>query len=318
MRSLAGRPVVVTGAAGFIGSHLTRRLIAMDCHVLALVRPGSNLWRIGDVLDRLEVMRADLADLEKHPLPADWSDTEVLYHLAAAGVDPQRHDAAAMLATNVTGTLRTLQAAHAAGVGRFVYCGSCFEYGPGMRQSEDAPPTPNSEYGASKAAAWMLVHAFGRRYSLPVVSLRPFTAYGPCEARHRLVPYTITRAIDGSSMDFTSGDQTRDFVFVEDVVDAFLRAAIAPEATGETFNVCSGLATSVRDVVSTILEMTGSTVVPRFGTRPHRETEIGTLSGDPSRAAHRLRWRATTPLQEGLQKTIHWFREHQSLVHGYG
>lgn len=309
---LSGQRILLTGAAGFIGSHLTRRLVEIGCRVIAVIRPSSNLWRIQDILDQVEILRCDLNHLDSDELESNLSDVRVIYHLAAAGVDQSDQNIGLMLQTNVVGTLRLLKLAHILGVERFIYSGSCFEYGPGTMLSEALLPMPTSEYGVSKSAAWMLVHTFSRRHSLPAVSLRPFTVYGPLEGAHRLIPHTIIKALANLNIELTRGEQTRDFVWVEDAVEAFVSAAVVTEAIGGTFNVCTGLPTSVKEVVCTVIELTGSASVPLFGALPYRENEMWTLCGDPSKAKHNLDWSAKVSLREGLYNTIQWFREHRS------
>jgi UDP-glucose 4-epimerase len=302
---LAGRRVLVTGGSGFIGAHLVRRLLDLDCDVVAQVRRQSDRWRIAEVADSLELVQADLAALEPDTLAAALAGVEVVFHLAAAGVHPAaEEDAPAIVQTNVVGTLRLLEAARSAGVTRFVNCGSCFEYGPGADLDEDAPLLPVTEYGASKAAAGLLAHAFARRHGLPVVTLRPFTVYGPREAPHRLIPHVIRGALRDERIELTGGAQARDFVYVDDAVDAFIRAAVVAEAAGGTFNVATGEPVTVREVVLAILELTGSVGVPVFGGLGYRPTDAPVLSGSPRRASEVLGWRASTPLAAGLQRTI--------------
>lgn len=306
---LSGRRVLVTGATGFIGSHLVRRLVGIGCEVVAMTRPSSNLWRIKDTLSQVKIVKADMDKLVVGNLESGLKGVEVVYHLAAAGVDQCRQDAMSIFRTNVMGTVQLLRLAHSLKTIRFIYCGSCFEYGPGSRLREDVLPRPQSEYGASKVAAWSIVHAFSRQYGLPTVTLRPFTVYGPFEAKQRLVPYTIVKALQGSTIDLTGGEQSRDFVFVEDVIEALLEAAAAPEAPGCTMNVCTGVATLVKDLVNTLVELIGNGAAPRFGTIPYRDTEMRTLSGDPGKARQILGWAARTPLHDGLGRTVLWFRQ---------
>jgi nucleoside-diphosphate-sugar epimerase len=296
--------VLVTGGAGFIGSHLVRRLLESGADVAATVRPGSDLWRLDGVLDWIEVASSI------GPLPS----ADVVYHLAAAGVHPDT-DAATVVETNVLGTLRVIEHAQASGAGRFVYCGSCFEYGPGMGLSEDAPLRPVSEYGASKAAGSLLALAAGTAHSLPVTVVRPFTAYGPHEAAHRLVPSVIVDALDGGPIRVTSGGQSRDFVYVTDVVEGLV-AATDPRAVGAVLNLCTGKATTVGDLASQVAALVGGVEV-LAGAVPDRAVEFPVLSGDPSRAADVLGWRAQTPLEDGLRRSIAWFEEHRDRYAQY-
>lgn len=312
-RLLAGKRVLITGATGFIGSHLLRKLINLGCRVVMLDQPSANPWRIADISSKLENVPCDLRRLDEtiQAMQSRLSGVEIIYHLAAAGVDQSNQDAALILQTNVVGTLRLLQLAQRLNIERFIYCGSCFEYGAGERLSEDSLPMPNSEYGASKSAAWFLVNAFHRRYGLPVVSLRPFNVYGPMEAGHRLIPHAIMRALNGLEIGLTGGEQKRDFLFIADLIEAFLSAAVT-DTVGGTFNVCTGLATSVKGVVTTIVELTGQRVQLRFGDLPYRDIEVPVLSGDPKKAREKLGWIAQTSLRDGLSKTIAWFRDARS------
>jgi nucleoside-diphosphate-sugar epimerase len=191
---------------------------------------------------------------------------------------------------------------------RFLYCGSCFEYGSGARWTEEARPAPTTEYGAAKVGGWALVNAFAQRTGIEVVSLRPFTMYGPMEPPGRLIPSVVRQALAGRPIDLTPGDQARDFVFVEDVADAFVAAATTDSAVGRTFNICTGTAVTVRDVVRRILVATGSSSEARFGALAYRSTELSILSGDPTCAEEVLDWRARVSLDEGLARTIAWFR----------
>ena len=307
---LSGKRVLVTGAAGFIGSHLSRRLVELDCRTTILVRPSTDLWRIRDIVDGVDIVYGNLRRFDAEDIAARLPDVEIIYHLGAAGLDQSLDDDTPIVETNVMGTLGMLQLARALKVERFVYCGSCFEYGEGSGISEDSfAVSPVSQYAASKSAAYLLANSYRRRYGLPVTTLRPFTVYGPFEADYRLIPQTITSGLEGADAEFTGGKQTRDFVFVGDAVEAFVAASVSSEAVGDSFNVCTGLETSVKQVISEIFALTGDNSRPLFGALPYRDTEIWELSGDPTKAREKLRWEARTSLRDGLIKTIQWQRD---------
>jgi UDP-glucose 4-epimerase len=315
--SLHGAKVLVSGASGFIGANLVQRLLESGCEVIALVRPESDPTRIAHLLDQIELIEADVAGLQPGELASRAGRVRLVFHLAAAGVMSPDLDSHAVVETNTVGTLRMLQAAHLLGSERFIYCGSCFEYGDGERFSEDAPLAPLTQYGASKAGGWLLAQAFSRRHGVPVVGLRPFTVYGPLEAPSRLVSYVIGAALRDEQIELTAGRQRRDLVYVGDVVDGFLTAAIAQSVSCETFNLCTGEAVAVSHVVSTALRLIGSDHQPIFGAREHRAVDSPMLSGDPRKAAQRLGWTARTSLVEGLRQTIRW-HEQQRLLSAAG
>lgn len=304
MESLAGRSAVVTGAAGFIGANLVRALRASGCKVTALVRPESHDWRLTQVGEGIRVVRASVTAMDQPATIAALGAADYVFHLAAAGVDQSHTSATELLAANVGGTIAALKYATSVSVRRFIYCGSCFCYGSATHASENAPVAPTSDYAASKAVAWDAVQAIAGRTGLDVVSLRPFTVYGPMESAHRLIPYTIERALAGEPIELTGGAQTRDFVYVDDVVQAFILAATSDDVSGDTFNVCTGVETSVRRAVEIIVALTGRAARPVFGARPYRQDELWHLSGNPTHARERLGWAASTSLEAGLALTI--------------
>lgn len=307
MQSLAGRRVLVTGAAGFLGSHLVPRLIEEGAEVCVLDQPNARRWGLFERTHLAASLRTDVRTLAEPVHDGSLGDIDAIFHLAAVGVTGDVSDLRQLVTGNIDGTLAVLLAAQRL-KSRLVYCGSCFEYGSGDRWSEDALPAPTTEYGAAKTAGWLLANAFARRTSLEVVSLRPFTMYGPMEPPGRLVPSVVRHALAGRAIDLTPGDQLRDFVFVDDAVEAFVAAATTDAAVGGTFNVCTGTAVTVRDVVHRVLQCTGSRSEPRFGALSYRPTELAVLSGDPTRAAQVLGWRARVSLEDGLARTVEWFR----------
>ena len=299
--------MLVTGAAGFLGSHLVARLIDAGAEICALDQPNARRWGLLEREALAAIVRADVRSLAEPVHDGTLGDIDVVFHLAAVGVVGDGVNVRDLVIGNIDGTLAALLMAQRLG-SRFLYCGSCFEYGTGAGWKEDALPAPTTEYGAAKVGGWALAHAFARRTGLEVVSLRPFTMYGPMEPPGRLVPSVVRHALAERPIDLTPGDQARDFVYVEDVADALVAAATTDEAVGRTFNVCTGTAVTVRDVVKRVLECTGSRSEARFGALAYRPTELPVLSGDPSRAEQVLNWRARVSLDDGLARTVAWFR----------
>ncbi|MDP9263652.1 MAG: NAD-dependent epimerase/dehydratase family protein [Acidobacteriota bacterium] len=305
---LAGQGVLVTGAAGFLGRNLTGALLAADAQVIALVRSRSNAGRLADIAGKASILECDLRQAQQVKELGRLQGIRYVFHLAAGGADGSQEDPSALIADNVVATGNLLQCASQWKLDRFVYSGSCFEYRAGKLLPESTPPDPRSIYAATKSAATLLVQAYARTAGMPAVVLRLFTPYGPWEAERRLIPYVIQSALKNAEIRLTSGAQTRDFVYVEDAIEAMLVAAVHPQAANGVYNVCGGKATSVQQVVKTVLTLTGSSSVVHFGALPHRATELWTISGSPRHTKRRLGWSAATPLREGLKKTICWFR----------
>lgn len=307
----------MTGASGFLGAHVVRRLIAEGMEVAILVRDPDRVLRLQALQTGMPVVVVgDLLDQERLQAAIARWQPQVIYHLAAAGVNPAASTSTEVVQSNVLGTLNLLEACRGLAVSRFVYAGSCAEYGSGHDLSEDRRPAPTNVYGASKAAAGLLVQTYGRMYGLPTVWLRPFMIYGPLERRGRLVTHTILTALSGEDIRMTGGEQERDFVYIDDVVDGFIRAAddAYPAAVGETINLSSGKGVPIRDVVALILEIMGHPVKAVLGALPYREGEMWLQSGDNRRARRLLDWSPRVSLREGLERTIAWCRQNRELA----
>jgi dolichol-phosphate mannosyltransferase len=281
------RAALVTGAGGFVGANLVRRLLAERARVTALVPPGSDSWRLGS-LD-VEVVEADV----RESVPGGF---DVVYHLAAHGAYSWQDDAEAIYETNVRGTENALRAGE-----RVVVAGSSSEYGPKTHgPAEDEPLEPTSAYGAAKAAATRLALDRG------AVVLRLYSAYGPWEDPNRLVPTLLARALAGELPPLVSPRVARDFVYVDDVCDAFLRAAQAEP--GRVYNVGSGRQTTVAEVVEAVRKLLGVESEPRWGSMPDRIWDTETWVANPDRIRRELGWQARIGLEQGLARTIEWFR----------
>ena len=311
MISLKDKQILVTGGAGFVGSNLVRRLVKDGCRVVVLEKPAADLWRLKDIIHQLEIVYFDLGFGQGQELIKKIPKAEIIYHLASAGVNQSETNCELIMRSNLLGSSQMLELARALKVERFIYSGSCFEYGEGVSLSEKSFPAPISEYDVSKLAGWFLANSFFHRYALPVVSLRLFNLYGPYEGAHRLVPYAVNNALKSKDIKLTLGEQKRDFVFIDDLVEGFIAAGNTENIIGSTFNLASGKLTSVKDVVNMIIELTNSESKPIFGALEYRKSEIMILSGDPSKAEKELGWSVKNSLKDGLKKTIEWFKENK-------
>jgi len=303
----AGRLVLVSGASGHLGSQLVSQLLLCKAKVTLLVRYKKNLWRLPKA--PLNIHEADLRTLNAGEISKVIGPQELVYHLAACGVNPHDCDEWTMMESNVMGTLNMLRLARHLKVRRLVHCGSCFEYGAGISLTEESPLRPVSLYGASKAAAGMVVDTFGRTHGLNTVTLRPFTFYGPFDNSQRLVASVISNIIQGKPVELTDGKACRDWVFVQDVVGAFLRAGMIKGIEGQVFNVSSGKSLSVRQVVEHIVPLVGLPADIRWGALPQRACELTVCCGNPDKAKALLSWQAGTGLSEGLKWTVDWFKK---------
>jgi len=305
--------VLVTGGSGFIGSHLTRRLVAEGAQVHALTSNVSSVYpaRLLDLRDSIRLHEASLDDRGAMQLLADDVQPEYVFHLGAythVGKSWQRVDEC--IQVNVQGTVNLLMALAPYGFTRFVNTGTSEIYGDiDVPFREDAAVHPISPYSVSKHAAEEFCRLFAEARSLPIVRVRPFNAYGPMQSADRVIPEIITRGLQGRPLHMTQGTQTREFNYVNDLADGFIALATATDIDGELFNLGCGREVSMRDLAVLILKLMGDPVQPEFGAIPERPIEIPRMYADITKTRERLDWTAPTSLEDGLQQTINWYRD---------
>jgi NAD dependent epimerase/dehydratase len=316
--SLRDVPVLVTGADGFIGSHLTERLVAEGARVRAFClynSRGSAGW-LDEVptatRGALDVRFGDIRDARF--VESAVAGVEVVFHLAALIAIPYSYVAPeSFIDTNVRGTLNVLEASRAAGVRRLIQTSTSEVYGTPSELPirETHPLSAQSPYAASKVAADQLALSFQRSFQLPVVVLRPFNTYGPRQSERAVLP-TMIRQLLAGRREIRLGrlDPRRDLTFVADTVDGFVRAASAPAIDGRTIQLGTGRSDSIGDLFALACRLVGVDAVPvadAARVRPDA-SEVLVLESDPSLARSLLGWQATTSLEEGLQATIDWLR----------
>lgn len=304
----AGYRVLVTGADGFIGSHLVERLVADGHDVTALCvynSNGSHGW-----LDESAVRsdtRLVLGDVRDAGLVADVCDgVDLVFHLAALIAIPYSYDAPrSYVETNVVGTLNVLEATRRHGVARLVNTSTSEVYGtPDTTPiTEDHPLKGQSPYSASKIAADKLCESYARSYDHPVVTLRPFNTYGPRQSRRAVIPTVLSQLLAGDrQLRLGALHPQRDFTYVADTVDGLCRIATADIEAGEVIQLGTGRCISIGDLVDVCCRVTGveATVVTDTERLRPAASEVDILLSDPSKARERLGWKPTTDLADGL------------------
>jgi nucleoside-diphosphate-sugar epimerase len=304
--------ILLTGAAGFIGSHLTRKLIEEGYTAGILTRTTTNLWRVGDVRDRLGVFIADLRDADAVTAALTAFRPRALLHLATYyAVEHRPQEIGVMVDTNVKGTINLLEACRHAGVPLFVNTSTCAVYrDTGRFMSETDPVAPQNLYALTKFQAEEACRFYGDRYGIGSVSLRLFPPYGPADNDRRLIPYVIRALLTGEKAQMTTGMQRWDFVYVDDIVSAFLAVLARPEEAirAGVFNVGTSEPHTVREVVTALREIVGSRSDLEWGALPHRPSEIWFNSAEIRRIREVLGWQPQVSLHEGLRRTVEWHR----------
>ena len=321
--------VLITGAGGFIGSHLTERLAELGARVRAFVRYNSRrdpglLALLPPPLypparggieggAALELIWGDLRDAEAVAEAMDG--VEVVFHLGALIAIPYSYlHPREVVETNVLGTLNVLMAARCHRLARVVHTSTSEVYGTARRVpiDEEHPLQGQSPYSASKIGADKLVESFHCAYGRPVATLRPFNTYGPRQSARAVIPTIITQALTGDEVRLGALHPTRDFTFVGDTVDGFLRAAGSPRAVGQIINLGADSEITIGDLAAKIIALVGRDVpivTEEQRLRPAR-SEVERLWADNRKARELLGWRPQVSLDEGLRRTIAWIRDH--------
>jgi NAD dependent epimerase/dehydratase len=315
------RRVLVTGAGGFIGSHLCERLVRNDWDVRGFVRytshdqAGALVHVDPEVRSEIEVITGDLRDAPsvRHAMEG----VQVVLHLGAVIAIPYSYrNPAEVVETNVLGTLAVLDAARDLGVERVVHTSTSEVYGTAVTEAitEAHPLQGQSPYSASKIGADKLAESYWRSFELPVVTLRPFNTYGPRQSPRAVIPTILMQALQGTEVRLGSLAPTRDFTFVTDTAAGFERAALAEGVEGEVIHLGTGREVSIGDVVAIVEQVLGThldVIQEDLRLRPER-SEVMRLLSDPSHALERLGWAPEVGLEDGIRQTAEW------LEHGAG
>jgi NAD dependent epimerase/dehydratase len=319
MVDFEGKTVLVTGAGGFIASHLTERLAELKAKIRAFVHYnalGSSAWLDASPWrDKIEVVAGDICDRDSVRMAMQGA--EVVFHLAALIAIPYSYRAPdSYVRTNVLGTLNVLQSARDLGVGRVVHTSTSEVYGTAryVPIDEAHPLQAQSPYAASKIGADKIAEAFHLSFGLPVVTVRPFNTFGPRQSARAVIPTIIAQCFDGGSIRLGNLRPTRDLNYVSNTVDGFVRAASEPTAIGRTINLGSGHEISIGDLaglIGRLMDCPVAVVTEDTRMRPEK-SEVERLLASNALAASLLNWHPTVGLDEGLRRTIEWVRANRS------
>lgn len=314
--NLNNRIIFLTGATGFIGSHLLKRLIKEGANVHIAIRENSSLWRIKEFKNDFVIHKVDLNDFDSLNSLIRQIKPEIIFNLAAYGVDYRQQDIDQTIYTNIINSTNLFEAFLKNKGQRFVHTGSCFEYGQKNKPiSECDCLEPTSVYGATKASSVHLLSSMARELkSEKLIILRPFGVFGEYEGLHRFVPQAIDKLKNEHPIQMTKGEQIRDYIYIDDLIDAYLLASTVPLTNKmEIINIGSGKGITMRELAFEISKHLGtSNELLQFGALPYRPDEMMYLVSNINKARSLLGWKPKTSIEKGLEYTIKWYDQNQS------
>lgn len=313
------KKVLITGGTGFVGSNFTRKFLENGEEVHLIVRSKSDFWRLDSIKNLLNLHLINLADAEQTESFVRELQPQIILHFAAhPGYTGKPEDVEPTITTNVLGTVNLINACSKINFECFINTGSSSEYGVKdnpMKESDILEP--NNLYGVTKATATLYGQLMARKFDLPIVNARLFSPFGYFD-RKRLIPAAICAYFRNSVLDLSTPHSMRDYIFIEDVFDAYLLLIknIA-SIKGEIFNIGSGKQYSSADVVAMIGKIFGASIKVRYGTIPIRQIEPKNWVADMTKIEQILRFKPKFSLEEGLKKTIDWLKNNQHFYEGF-
>ena len=326
---------LITGGTGFVGANLARRLLRDGHEVHLLVRPDYHSWRIDSIKPDLRLHTASITDADSVTRAVRAARPNWVFHLAAYGAYPTQQDQQRMHDTNVLGTTTLLDACGHVTVEAFIHAGSSSEYGRRTKpHRETDDPHPESDYAKTKLAATRACQQKAQQTGAAITTLRLYSIYGPYEEPSRLIPRLIVQGRRGRWPPLASPETARDFVHVDDAVDAFLLAAQAnaakpgaispganlpgPISRGAIFNVGTGVQTTLADAVAATRDLFDIKTDPQWASMPDRSWDTATWVADNRLIRDALNWQPRLTFPEGLRHTADWYAAHPELHELYG
>ena len=318
MESLVNKKILITGGTGFLGSNLIRSLIESgnkDIHIF--IRNNSNIWRIKDILEKLNVYYVDILDKEKVGKIIAEIEPDIIFHSAGyGGTTRTQNDPELLIKTNFIGTINILDSSIKKGFEAFINFGSALEYGFINKPFEENDlPNPIDTYGMTKLASTMYCRMVSITQDLPIVTLRIFYSYGYYEDAVRLIPYLIVSMLKNGTITLNTPNAKKDFVFIEDVIDAFLKTAkrIDKIERGTIINIGSGMDITVMEVFNLLKEFLNYQKIPTIKENPIERDKLPIWRANINNALKIIGWEPKYNFSDGLFKDVEWFKKNLDL-----
>lgn len=307
---------LVTGATGFIGSHVVRALVTQGVLTTILVRERSSLWRLDDIKGKISILQADLAEVDQVVSAVEKAKATHVLHLGGGSLGkPWETDFGQIQASidvNLRGTLNLLKALHQSPVTVkcFIRMGGLLEYGDGPQPFREIQrEQPVSIYPALQVATTMVLNALKKNLDFPILTLRLASVYGPGRDLNFFVPSAIVHMLENKPFDMSSGEQRWDMLYIDDAVEAILLAARSNLATGEVINIGAGRSYRLKDIATLVARLINSETVINLNAISEGSGNLAHLECDISKATKLLAWQPKTEFEYGMKKTIAWYRD---------
>ena len=315
---LTGKTIFLTGATGFIGSHLLKRLIKEGCKVHIPIRQDSSLWRIKEFKNAFTSHKIDLKDFEAVKSVIQQIKPDVIFHLAAYGVDYRQQNIYRAIDINITASVNLFEAFLANNGHRFIHTGTCLEYGhKNVPVSEFDVSVPTGIYGATKTSSVHILSSMTNSMdSGKLIILRPFGVFGEYEGIHKFIPQVIDKLTNENPVQMTLGEQIRDYIYIDDLIDAYILASTVPlKNKVEIINIGSGKGIAMKYLALMISNhLDASDELLQFGAIPYRPDEMMYLVANVNKAKSLLGWEAKVSIEKGLEYTIKWYSQNLSRL----
>lgn len=306
---LKNKKVLVTGGSGFIGSHMVGRLVKSCGTVFAMIRNTSDVWRLEEVKDSINLIRLDIRDGE---VLSQWMakiKPDYIFHMAAYGVDPRQKEYVTAAEINIIGTLNIVKAAAAIGCEKLLNTGTSMQYGnkQGAVREEDYYD-PTNIYGSTKGAATIIAHQTAVENNLDIATIIPFGVFGEKEGSHKFFPHVILSALGDGEIRLSPCEQYRDYCYIENIIDGFIAAAGSSEVKNEIFNIGCGKVYQLKHYVELMMKRLCAEKRVRYGAVRYRRNDLWSPQPDLTKISTQLGWKPRVSLEEGIDRTIEWFR----------
>ena len=301
-------PILITGSTGFIGSNLVKRLVSLRYKVHLIVRTKSNLWRINDIKENIVFHKADLKDYKKIKKIILKVKPKTIYHLATYGAYSYQNESDIIKKINLDASINLLNCCQLIKFNRFINVGSNSEYGfKNSPMKETDILNPNSFYAVFKSSFTHYCRFVSISKKLPIVTLRPFHVYGPYEEKTRLIPVLIKSLLNNKSPKLVDPNISRDMIYIDDVINLFIKVASSDVGYGEIYNVGSGKSYTIKEIYTKISKLLNSDVKPKWSTMKNRSWDQKIWLSNISKAKKKFNWKIEFNLIKGLKETIKWY-----------